>query len=105
MTEGCLSIPNVRIKLTCRAAEVFVEGVNQFNEPIKVELAEVEAVAFRHELDHLIGKTILDIIIDENVIGGAIFEYKGKISDQTLKNKLHDELVGLVEKSDVNTPT
>ena len=45
-------------------------------------------------------KCILEMIIDEDVIGGAIIEFNGKMSDQTLKIKLHDELVGLVEKSD-----
>lgn len=43
-------------------------------------------------------KVILNLIIDESVIGGAIFEYRGKTSEQTLKKKLDDMLVNLVEK-------
>lgn len=61
MSEGCLSIPNTKIKFSCRAKEVLIEAVDQFNEPLKVDLAEVEAVAALHENDHLNGKTILDI--------------------------------------------
>ena len=44
-------------------------------------------------------KAILDILIDENVIGGAVFEYNGKISHQTLQKKLDNELVSLVSRA------
>ena len=53
-----------------------------------------------NRLSEFLGKKgILELTIDENVIGGAGFEFNGKMSDQTLKYKLHDELVGLVERS------
>lgn len=47
----------------------------------------------------LAAKIILDITVDESIIGGAIFEYKGKIADWTLQKNLQDELVVLVEKA------
>lgn len=44
-------------------------------------------------------KIVVDVIIDENVIGGAIFEYNGRASEQTLKDSLRDVLVTMVEKA------
>ncbi len=47
-------------------------------------------------------KTLLDVVVDEYIVGGAIFEFKGKISKQTLDEQLEGVLrkgiggVGLV---------
>jgi len=82
MTEGCLSIPNARIKLSCRSEEILVGGVDQFGEEIKAELSEVEAVAFQHELDHLRGVTILDIVpkgVQRTLALGRLKKFKKQV--------------------------
>ena len=38
-------------------------------------------------------KVILDIIINQYIIGGAIFEYQGKVSEHTLAERL-DQVIG-----------
>ena len=60
MSEGCLSLPNISIKLNIRHAAVLIEAMDQFNTPVKMELDGIEAIAFQHELDHLRGITILN---------------------------------------------
>lgn len=45
------------------------------------------------EISAVVGtKVILDIVINSYVIGGAVFEYKGKVSRQTLDEKLGEVL-------------
>jgi hypothetical protein len=37
-------------------------------------------------------KTLLDVLVDEYIVGGAIFEFKGKISKHTLDEQLEGAL-------------
>jgi peptide deformylase len=60
MIEGCLSFPNIRANLNCRYETIYVEGFDYQGDPLRMELSEVESVAFQHELDHLQGITLID---------------------------------------------
>lgn len=59
--EGCLSVPdftgNVR-----RAARIYVEALNEHDEPWGQWVQGFEAIAVQHEVDHLAGRLFLDRI-------------------------------------------
>lgn len=57
--EGCLSVPELLVKIT-RACDIVVAGLNPFGEKIEVECNGFLSVAIQHEMDHLMGKVILD---------------------------------------------
>lgn len=44
-------------------------------------------------------KTILDLLVNEYIVGGAVFEFGGKISRETLDSKLEEALGKLVMTS------
>jgi peptide deformylase len=52
--EGCLSLPDIRDKVT-RAARVKVQAQDLNGNPIELEGTELLARAFQHEIDHLDG--------------------------------------------------
>ncbi|MGQ0721588.1 MAG: peptide deformylase [Candidatus Eiseniibacteriota bacterium] len=52
--EGCLSIPGIR-GLTCRRAEVHVEGLDRHGAPQTLFLRGLAAAVGQHETDHLDG--------------------------------------------------
>jgi len=57
--EGCLSFPNVYIKVK-RFAEVTLEGYDTFSNPIKVEAKEMLARVIQHEYEHCFGKLFIE---------------------------------------------
>ncbi|HEX2917897.1 MAG TPA: peptide deformylase [Edaphobacter sp.] len=57
--EGCLSLPEIREKVT-RAAKVKVRAQNVQGEWFEVEGEELLARAFQHEIDHLDGVLFID---------------------------------------------
>ena len=57
--EGCLSLPGIMIKVK-RAQEIVCEALNENNELIQFEAQELLARAIQHEVDHLMGKMIID---------------------------------------------
>lgn len=61
MEEGCLSVPELREKVT-RAHKVVVRGLDLEGKEIEVEGEELMAVALQHEIDHLDGVLFLDHI-------------------------------------------
>ncbi|MBW1784928.1 MAG: peptide deformylase [Deltaproteobacteria bacterium] len=58
--EGCLSIPGVVSKLKCRSREVNITACSISGRPFKVMLEGLDAVVVQHEMDHLLGITMLD---------------------------------------------
>lgn len=57
--EGCLSIPEVREKVT-RSAQVTVEALDEFGNNIEIEAEGLLAVCLQHEIDHLHGTLFID---------------------------------------------
>jgi peptide deformylase len=63
--EGCLSLREVLVPVE-RASAVTIEGLDQYGQPIKLELELPTARIVQHELDHLDGVLILDRTDDES---------------------------------------
>ncbi|MDX2085860.1 MAG: peptide deformylase [Candidatus Melainabacteria bacterium] len=59
--EGCLSFPDYLVN-SKRATRLTVEAVNENGEPICYTVADLEAIAIQHELDHLEGVLMIDRI-------------------------------------------
>lgn len=57
--EGCLSVPEFRIKVE-RMAKIVVRGVDHTNKQVEILADGLFAVAFQHEIDHLNGKLLID---------------------------------------------
>lgn len=60
--EGCLSFPNKYVKVK-RPAEVTVEALDENGKSIKVTGTELLAQALSHEIDHLNGIVLTDVMI------------------------------------------
>lgn len=60
--EGCLSFPNKYVKVI-RPNEVTVEGLNEKGEKIIVKGKGLLAQALAHEIDHLNGIVLTDVMI------------------------------------------
>ena len=58
-TEGCLSIPEIRVDVD-RPTAVTVTGQDPSGKPVRVEAEGLLARIFQHEIDHLDGVLILD---------------------------------------------
>lgn len=58
-SEGCLSIPGIRLSL-CRPSSVTVDYVNLNGLPHKLTATGMLATCIQHEVDHLDGILILD---------------------------------------------
>ena len=61
MEEGCLSIPNVYIKIK-RAKRIKVKSFDENGREFNLEAADLLARAILHEIDHLKGRLIIDYI-------------------------------------------
>jgi peptide deformylase len=71
--EGCLSVPDTAIKVK-RAKKVTVEYLNDKGEALKISAEGLLARVLQHEIDHLLGKLIID--------------YLGPIKKLILRNRL-----------------
>lgn len=60
--EGCLSFPNKYVKVI-RPNEVTVEGLNENGEKIVIKGKGLLAQALAHEIDHLNGIVLTDVMI------------------------------------------
>ena len=59
--EGCLSVPEASIKIK-RAKKVTVECLNEKGEALKIVAQGLLARVLQHEIDHLLGKLIVDYL-------------------------------------------
>ena len=60
--EGCLSFQNKFVKVE-RPNEVVVEGLDEYGEKITIKGKELLAQALLHEIDHLNGVVLTDVMI------------------------------------------
>ncbi|VAX76468.1 Peptide deformylase [Serratia symbiotica] len=59
--EGCLSLPGQRA-LVPRAANVKVRALNFEGKVFELEAGDLLAICIQHEMDHLVGKLIIDYL-------------------------------------------
>jgi peptide deformylase len=59
--EGCLSVPGLFFEIT-RPKEVHLTGVDLDGNPVSIEADELLARLFQHELDHLEGVLLLELL-------------------------------------------
>lgn len=60
--EGCLSFPNKFVQVE-RPNEVTVEGINENGDKVKITGTGLLAQALLHEIDHLNGMVLTDVMI------------------------------------------
>ncbi len=59
--EGCLSVPGLYFPIV-RPKEVHLTGYDLQGNEVSIEADEVEARCFQHELDHLDGRLLLELL-------------------------------------------
>ncbi len=59
ITEGCLSLPGICIKVK-RSKRVWVKALDENGNPVEIEAKDLFACVLQHEIDHLKGKLIID---------------------------------------------
>lgn len=64
MEEGCLSIPGLYFDVI-RPERVYMTGFDLDGNEISIEADDREARCLQHELDHLNGKLMLEVLTDE----------------------------------------
>jgi len=62
--EGCLSVPGLAWEIV-RPKEVHLTGYDLDGNEVSIEADEILARLFQHELDHLDGKLLLDLLDDD----------------------------------------
>ena len=62
--EGCLSVPGLHWEIL-RPKEVHLTGYDLDGNEVSIEADELEARLFQHELDHLDGRLLLDLLDDD----------------------------------------
>ncbi|MEK7581365.1 MAG: hypothetical protein AAB512_03720 [Patescibacteria group bacterium] len=77
--------------------EEYLKGLPQ----VKINLAFAPTDTFLEKLSNQISvvvgrKTLIDLVVNQYLVGGAEFEFRGKISKQTLEDKLGEVLGKLV---------
>lgn len=60
--EGCLSFPNRFVQVE-RPNEITVEGINENGDKVKITATGLLAQALSHEIDHLNGVVLTDVMI------------------------------------------
>lgn len=61
--EGCLSVPNLRGRVT-RHAMILINALDRFAQPLKFEVRGVSAGVYQHEVDHLDATLFIDRVRD-----------------------------------------
>ncbi len=72
--EGCLSVPGV-YGPTSRSERVIIRGTNRAGEDIEMEGEGLQARAYQHEMDHLLGMLFFDRM---GVVGRDLIKRKFK---------------------------
>jgi peptide deformylase len=62
--EGCLSVPGLHWEIV-RPKEVHLTGYDLDGKEVSIEADELLARLFQHELDHLDGRLLIDLLDDE----------------------------------------
>ncbi|MCX5705429.1 MAG: peptide deformylase [Candidatus Omnitrophica bacterium] len=85
LEEGCLSVPEVCIKIR-RAKRIVVSALDDTGKRVKIEADGLLACVLQHEMDHLRGKVIVDYanFLDKVRIKKRLLELKKKYKNEGL---------------------
>jgi peptide deformylase len=87
--EGCLSIPGLYFEIV-RPKEIHVVGLDLDGNEVSFEADELLARLFQHELDHLDGRTMMDLL-DEDTRRSAMKVIRQRQIDGTWKAGMDGE--------------
>jgi peptide deformylase len=62
--EGCLSVPGLYFHIR-RPKHVHIKGLDLDGNEVSIEADELEATLYQHELDHLDGRLLLELLDDD----------------------------------------
>jgi peptide deformylase len=62
--EGCLSVPGMYFRIT-RPKNVHIIGYDLAGGEVSIQASELEATLYQHELDHLDGRLLLELLDDD----------------------------------------
>lgn len=82
--EGCLSVPEFRIKVK-RKAKTAVKGIDNANKTIEILAEGLLAVAFQHEIDHIDGKLLINRV-SKKVQERYLIQVNKSVSPQIYKS-------------------
>jgi peptide deformylase len=88
--EGCLSIPGLSFPIV-RPKEVFLTGFDLDGKEVSIEADELLARAFQHELDHLDGRLLLELL-DKSQRKAAMKELRRQVNNGQPLNGRHTGL-------------
>jgi peptide deformylase len=81
--EGCLSVPGLSFEIT-RPNEIHLVGLDLDGNEVDIQASELLSRLYQHELDHLDGKLLLDML-DED---------RRKEALKVLRNRMFDKPTG-----------
>lgn len=84
--EGCLSLPGVYADIT-RPREILLEAVDIEGNTVNIEATDLLARLFQHEVDHLNGVLLLDIL-DQQTKDSLLREYYARNNANANKTPL-----------------
>jgi len=82
LLEGCLSLPNVGVKVT-RNESIVVRGIDTAGREVTRDLSGLMARVIQHEIDHLNGALILDYGPAEHLRDRAILTHELEYDQKT----------------------
>lgn len=87
-TEGCLSVPGMRLGVE-RSKTIKVKFLTPFGQELEAELSDLEAVIIQHEMDHLEGETLYNKVsnLNRNIYMRKLKKIQKKISRSMKANK------------------
>lgn len=85
--EGCLSIPGLSFPIV-RPKEVLLTGYDLDGNEVAIEADELLARAFQHELDHLDGRLLLELL-DKSQRKAAMKELRRQVNNGQPLNGRH----------------
>lgn len=85
--EGCLSIPGLSFPIV-RPKEVLLTGYDLDGKEVAIEADELLARAFQHELDHLDGRLLLELL-DKSQRKAAMKELRRQVNNGQPLNGRH----------------
>ncbi len=87
--EGCLSLPGIYLEIL-RYKHIVLEGFDIDGNPVRIQVSDLDARVFQHEIDHLDGILMIDRISVKD--REAIRNTLKKIEDEEL-NEMKKEIV------------